>query len=227
MGRVLGVRPLRWVGLRSYSLYLWHFPIFCVTRPGLDVPLHGWPLLVLRLVLSFGAAELSYRYVETPIRSGGVIGRYLDAIRTDPGAASATNARRGFVLVASSSIMVVALGACLAGRARVRAADSRASTRRAHKGDKGDIADQATLDRLRPAQRVTTSTLGAGHRRARDEHDEVGASATPTTTNACCRHEVLAVGDSVMLGAEGPSSRRFRTCTSTRRSAGSSGMRRS
>ena len=37
VGRVLGCRPLRWIGVRSYSLYLWHYPIFCVTRPGLDI----------------------------------------------------------------------------------------------------------------------------------------------------------------------------------------------
>ena len=84
LGPILGCTPLRWIGLRSYSLYLWHYPIFCITRPGLDVPLHGWPDLALRLGLSFGAAELSYRYVETPIR-GGAIGRYLARLRTERG----------------------------------------------------------------------------------------------------------------------------------------------
>jgi peptidoglycan/LPS O-acetylase OafA/YrhL len=39
VGPILGIRPLRWVGLRSYGIYLWHYPIFCVTRPGLDVPI--------------------------------------------------------------------------------------------------------------------------------------------------------------------------------------------
>ena len=72
IGPILGCRPLRWIGLRSYGLYLWHYPIFCVTRPGLDVPLHGWSDLALRLVLSFGAADLSYRYVETPFRNGAI-----------------------------------------------------------------------------------------------------------------------------------------------------------
>ncbi len=72
LGRLLGQQPLRWLGLRSYAVYLWHWPVFALTRPELDVPLDGWPLLALRLVLTGGLAELSYRLVEMPIRSGAV-----------------------------------------------------------------------------------------------------------------------------------------------------------
>ena len=56
--------------MRSYSLYLWHWPIFVYTRPEIDQPLTLYPTLVLRLVLTVIAAELSYRYVEVPIRNG-------------------------------------------------------------------------------------------------------------------------------------------------------------
>jgi peptidoglycan/LPS O-acetylase OafA/YrhL len=64
--------PLRWIGLRSYSIYLWHWPVFMVTRPQLDVPIDGLSLLALRMVITVVLADLSYRYVETPIRSGAV-----------------------------------------------------------------------------------------------------------------------------------------------------------
>ena len=47
--RVLGSAPLRWLGVRSYGIYLWHWPVFMVTRPELDVPFGGLPLLALRL----------------------------------------------------------------------------------------------------------------------------------------------------------------------------------
>ncbi|MBN1584444.1 MAG: acetyltransferase [Anaerolineae bacterium] len=68
--RLLGAAPLRWIGRRSYGLYLWHWPLFVLTRPYLDVPLDGMPLLVLRLLATGLLAELSYRLVEVPIRKG-------------------------------------------------------------------------------------------------------------------------------------------------------------
>jgi peptidoglycan/LPS O-acetylase OafA/YrhL len=72
MGGLLSRQPLRWIGLRSYGIYLWHWPIFMVTRPQLDVPLDGLPLLALRLAATLLIAELSYRLVETPIRTGAL-----------------------------------------------------------------------------------------------------------------------------------------------------------
>ncbi len=61
--------PLRWLGQRSYAIYLWHWPVVVVTRPGVDV--HGWlPLIdVGRVALIVLLAEGSYRLVETPLRS--------------------------------------------------------------------------------------------------------------------------------------------------------------
>ncbi len=71
LGRnVLSHPILIWIGLRSYSLYLWHWPIFVYTRPEIDTPLTEYPTLVLRLALTVLAAELSYRFVEVPIRNG-------------------------------------------------------------------------------------------------------------------------------------------------------------
>ncbi|MGN6809383.1 MAG: acyltransferase family protein [Thermomicrobiales bacterium] len=69
---LLELPPLRWLGVRSYSLYLWHWPIFVITRPQLDVSLTGLPVLALRLGLAVMLAALSYRFVETPIRTGAL-----------------------------------------------------------------------------------------------------------------------------------------------------------
>ena len=72
VGPWLDVGPLRWVGTRSYGIYLWHWPIFTLTRPGIDVALDPLPLLVVRIALTAAVAELSFRFVETPIRSGAI-----------------------------------------------------------------------------------------------------------------------------------------------------------
>jgi peptidoglycan/LPS O-acetylase OafA/YrhL len=87
VGRLLELRPLRWIGTRSYSIYLWHWPIFALTRPELDVPFDAVPTFAIRLALTALAAEASYRFVEAPIRNGE-LGRARMRLRTpvpDPG----------------------------------------------------------------------------------------------------------------------------------------------
>src|SRR4029078_8071309 len=70
--RLLSFHVSLWIGVRSYGIYLWHWPIYMVTRPHADVPLTGIPLLVLRLALTLVAAALSYRFVEEAIRHGAL-----------------------------------------------------------------------------------------------------------------------------------------------------------
>ena len=72
LGRLLGLQPLRWLGTRSYAVYLWHWPVFMLTRPGLDVSIDGWELLGLRLGITLLLAEISYRLVERPVRAGAL-----------------------------------------------------------------------------------------------------------------------------------------------------------
>lgn len=69
-GRVLSFPILRWLGDRSYGIYLWHWPIFLLLRPSLDV---DWPdafTHILRFALVLSIAEISYRYIEMPVRRG-------------------------------------------------------------------------------------------------------------------------------------------------------------
>ncbi len=82
LSRILGCAPMRWVGLRSYGIYLWHWPVYMVTRPGLDVPLQGLSLMALRVALTLGLVEISYRAVEMPFRTGKV-GRLWRVWRTE------------------------------------------------------------------------------------------------------------------------------------------------
>ncbi|HQZ99044.1 MAG TPA: acyltransferase family protein [Thermoflexales bacterium] len=86
MARLLGASPLRWVGLRSYGLYLWHWPVFALTRPLVDVPLEGLPLFALRIAITLALTELSYRFIETPVRKGA-LGRAWAALRAAQGGA--------------------------------------------------------------------------------------------------------------------------------------------
>ena len=81
VGYVLGLNPLRWIGVRSYGIYLWHQPIIVLTTPVLA---HGHdPVRVTaQVAATFAIAAVSWRYVEEPIRRG-VLGRVLKKVRED------------------------------------------------------------------------------------------------------------------------------------------------
>jgi peptidoglycan/LPS O-acetylase OafA/YrhL len=71
LSKLLETPLLRWIGSRSYSIYLWHWPVLMLTRPGFDLQ---FPELLIRggqIALTFGLAELSYRWIETPVRRYG------------------------------------------------------------------------------------------------------------------------------------------------------------
>jgi peptidoglycan/LPS O-acetylase OafA/YrhL len=63
---------LLWIGQRSYAIYLWHWIIFQVTRPTVDLAGQTWALYSLRILIVFALADISLRYVEIPIRRGAI-----------------------------------------------------------------------------------------------------------------------------------------------------------
>jgi peptidoglycan/LPS O-acetylase OafA/YrhL/lysophospholipase L1-like esterase len=68
LGGLMARPALVWLGLRSYSFYLWHWPVLALTRPGLDVSLPRGVLIPLQLLVVLALADLSYRFVELPFR---------------------------------------------------------------------------------------------------------------------------------------------------------------
>ncbi len=68
VGRLLSVSPLCRLGLVSYGVYLWHWPIFVVLDPA-RVHLGGWPLFAIRVAVTLVIAAVSSRVVERPIRA--------------------------------------------------------------------------------------------------------------------------------------------------------------
>jgi peptidoglycan/LPS O-acetylase OafA/YrhL len=82
LGRALDLSPLRWIGERSYGLYLWHWPVYVLLAGALATwprsGAAGWALGAIALTITVVAAALSYRFVEQPIRRGGFRG----ALRT-------------------------------------------------------------------------------------------------------------------------------------------------
>jgi peptidoglycan/LPS O-acetylase OafA/YrhL len=100
VGVALGCRPLRWIGVRSYGIYLWHFPIIVLTTPadGQETLLRG----TLQVAASIAVAAVSWRFIEEPVRHGA-IGRGL-----------AHAAAVGYQLGAARHPTRVALAGCVA-----------------------------------------------------------------------------------------------------------------
>lgn len=69
---ILQNRVLLWIGERSYAIYLWHWVVFQITRPRVDIDGQDWALIALRILVVLALADISLKLVELPIRSGRV-----------------------------------------------------------------------------------------------------------------------------------------------------------
>ena len=67
---ILSSKIAVWIGERSYAIYLWHWVVFQVTRPTVDIDGSAWALTTLRVLIVLALADISLRLVELPIRSG-------------------------------------------------------------------------------------------------------------------------------------------------------------
>ena len=73
-------RVLLWIGERSYAIYLWHWVIFQVTRPEVDLAGASWAMYSLRILIVFALADISLRFVELPVRRG-VLNYWLKGLK--------------------------------------------------------------------------------------------------------------------------------------------------
>ncbi|MGH2784674.1 MAG: acyltransferase family protein [Actinomycetota bacterium] len=84
IAKLFGTAPLRWLGKRSYSVYIWYFPVFALARPGVDYDVTIGTAFAIRVAATITLAELSYRFVEQPIRNGALgrlYGRLKERVR--------------------------------------------------------------------------------------------------------------------------------------------------
>jgi peptidoglycan/LPS O-acetylase OafA/YrhL len=179
----LSLRPLRWLGQRSYGIYLWHWPIAAVTRPGIDV---GWSPWIAHAVVVVGACvlgELSYRVVESPF------------LRSRPYRSAEVAARR-------SALRWSAVGMALSGMALLAAYLPSTDPIAASLGQ----GEQVVAGQLTPrSDLVSESALvikppPVSEPPTTEVAPPEVAPAPPTPPPPV---PVTAIGDSVMLGAAG------------------------
>lgn len=109
VARALAAEPLVWIGKRSYSIYLWHYPLLLLMNPVANINDTPWWHYILQVLLVVAVAECSYRFIETPFRKGA-FGRTVSELR------DGTTTPDGWVrahvptCAVCSVVLVVALG---------------------------------------------------------------------------------------------------------------------
>jgi hypothetical protein len=195
---VLSIPALLWIGTRSYGLYLYHWPIFQIMRDiaGNKLKLHEF---FVAMALTCFITELSYRFLETPIRKG-TLGASIARIRRSP-VPGPRRALYGFGLIAIA--LTLFAGVSLA-TAPVEENEVRQTL------DEGaeftcDVVNDPTCSGTEPTDPAVTSDVSTA---PADSTDPSGSAAPPvvaetTTTPPPVPIAQFALGDSVMLGAAG------------------------
>jgi peptidoglycan/LPS O-acetylase OafA/YrhL len=215
LGVAVGWAPLRWIGVRSYGIYLWHWPIIVLTAPSLDQR-PTFTLQVLQVAATIAVAALSWRFFEEPIRRGA-LGRLWKQIRSGEWRRSASTRlqrRRRIVgsVVALLAVGVLAVdGAGLAGVIGPQTAESNGLSAASQKApaDPG-VSSHNTVDP--PAKRAPGSTKQEGAARetapekaksSRAEETRKSGQAASRNTSSCSA--VAYLGDSTSEGMVLPS----------------------
>ena len=196
-------RPLRWVGVRSYGIYLWHWPVIALgtalVGPGAS---SAW-LWPVETGVTIALASASWRYIETPIMRNGLgatIRHWIQLVAAASRRPTAGSRGRAVPVTVAAAVAITVVVACY-GIARPPAPDAPSGLlRQVANGERVSSASQATPSaRSAPSPSSAPSASPAGGR--------APAKATPTPA-ACHRGQprvsggqVTAVGDSVMLAS--------------------------
>jgi len=184
LGRVLDIRPLRWIGNRSYGLYLWHWPVFVLvvaTLPGVNRSgPGGWLLGGIALIVAAGAATFSYRFIERPILLNGftpTVRRWLGGWRR--------SARGLGVMVA----VILLLGGAVTATARAVLIDP------------GEGSAQIVIEAGKKAIAAAGAVPTPRTRIATASPTPPALSVAPTPPALPPGDQIDAIGDSVMLAS--------------------------
>ncbi|MEO5920874.1 MAG: acyltransferase family protein [Pseudolysinimonas sp.] len=183
LGRILESQPLRWIGQRSYGLYLWHWPVFILVVAALPAWVRegtsGWALGGIAFAITVAAAALSYRFIEQPIRRDGfraTLSRFGASVRSSR-----------LSLVGSTAVAVLVLSAGI-GTAGAISNDPGAGETELLVQAGQQALDEANAQAT--AQPTPSATPGAP--------DAADPSAPPKPVGG---EQISAIGDSVMLAA--------------------------
>ncbi|TYS10680.1 acetyltransferase [Bacillus subtilis] len=207
LGNLLSWRPLRWLGTRSYGIYLWHYPVIVLSTPVQEIGNPVFWHIVLKVIATFILAEFSYQFIEKPIRTQGFRSFFrrvfIHRIREWKTTSVISKMSIGFVILA---LLFFAGGLSgLAGEQKHptkwtyssqetnahTSQTSEDSKKAAADKDKEDDADQKTTDSNQDQKENKDTRQEAN----KNKDTQSQQAKEPKDSDK----EVLAIGDSVML----------------------------
>jgi peptidoglycan/LPS O-acetylase OafA/YrhL len=175
--KIFSLKLLKWIGERSYGIYLWHWPLLVLLRYLLPSTLPWWIIPLSLTTLTLTIAGLSYRYLEMPVRQRGFRKIFQQAIKRRyvqiNGVVTRTHARP------HSVALTISLAIILTGAAVLNAPAKTSAQLRIEQG-------QQAIQKQKAAQKSASKKAST-----------MTTKAHVPITGA----DISAVGDSVMLGS--------------------------
>jgi peptidoglycan/LPS O-acetylase OafA/YrhL len=192
IARALGWRPLRWLGVRSYGIYLWHWPVIALFPAVAGYGVNVAEARIIETALPIALAAASWRWIEEPVLLGG-FGATLRERRTAIlGALTGAGRSPGRVLPLAAPIALVTV-AGVAGFGLLNPPGGLTLQQQIAEGE-----------RVSAATRISTAVARTGETMQRTPHPITGDAAVPATVAAApavTGSMVTAIGDSVMLAS--------------------------
>jgi peptidoglycan/LPS O-acetylase OafA/YrhL len=140
---ILSNKVAVWIGERSYAIYLWHWVVFQVTRPAVDLEGSPWALYALRILVVFALADISLRLVELPVRSG-LVEYWFKGMKY-----RTKNVQRRQKITVAASILLLVLGTSYISANAISQSDKEMA-----------IIKQQLEQPIQPSEPTTTQTDG-------------------------------------------------------------------
>ncbi|QHT59481.1 acetyltransferase [Paenibacillus lycopersici] len=196
LARAIGSKPLQWLGARSYGIYLYHYPVIALSTPQAQVDEFHPLRALLQVLASIALAELSWRYVEEPIRHGA-IGKLRS--RMSEGFRGRRTGRSRVMMFACIGVLAIASVSCSSQHNLVLGDNGGSQTADgSHGGSNSGIIDTGT-------QEGAAGAAGSAHEDGKDGGAGSGAAGGDAAGNGTGAAGTGGAGDVTQGGSGGGS----------------------